>query len=166
VESTGAALVSAFKKGVLGSRRTLVIYYADVLSTLDLSSMITFHRERKAVATLALSSNFTIRVGVAEVDQEGRVSRFVEKPRLDRLVGIGVLAIESSALGELVDSWREGEQMDLMGDIVPRMIDRGERVFGYRTDDYWYDVGSTERYEKLDPEMVHRKFAYLFGRSS
>ena len=166
VESTGAALVSAFKKGVLGSRRTLVIYYADVLSTLDLSSMITFHRERKAVATLALSSNFTIRVGVAEVDQEGRVSRFVEKPRLDRLVGIGVLAIESSALGELVDSWREGEQMDLMGDILPRMIDRGERVFGYRTDDYWYDVGSTERYEKLDPEMVDRKFAYLFDQSS
>ncbi len=166
VESTGAALVSAFRNGVFGSRRTLVIYYADILSTLDLSSMIAFHRERRAVATVALSSNFPIRVGVADVDEEGRILRFIEKPRLDRLVGIGVLAFEPSALMEWVEGWREGEQMDLMGDILPRMIDRGEQVFGYRTDDYWYDVGSMERYEKLEPEMVDHKFAYLFDKPS
>jgi len=165
VKSTGAALVNAFKRGLIGSGQTLLIYYGDILSTLDLGSMIGFHREKGAVATLALSSGFPIPVGVAQVDDEGRVSGFAEKPVLERLVGIGVLAMERSALGSCAEAWKEREQMDLMGDIIPRLIRRGEPVFGYRTSDYWYDIGSAEKYEKLDPEMIDGKFAYLFQAS-
>jgi len=45
---------------------------------------------------------------------------------------------------------REGEELDLMRDLLPVLMKNGGQVRGYVTDAFWYDVGSTERYEKLD----------------
>jgi NDP-sugar pyrophosphorylase family protein len=45
-----------------------------------------------------------------------------------------------------------------MGDLIHFLIDEGERVEAYQTDAFWYDVGSTEKYEKLDNGLVDRLF--------
>jgi len=42
----------------------------------------------------------------------------------------------------------------LMGDLLPQLIRNGRLVHGYVTDAFWYDVGSTERYEKLDNNLL------------
>jgi NDP-sugar pyrophosphorylase family protein len=44
------------------------------------------------------------------------------------------------------------------GDLIHFLIDEGERVEAYQTDAFWYDVGSTEKYEKLDNGLVDRLF--------
>ena len=46
------------------------------------------------------------------------------------------------------------DAVDIMGDLVPHLIMNGKRVEAYVTDAFWYDLGSTEKYEKLDNGLV------------
>ena len=45
-----------------------------------------------------------------------------------------------------------------MGGFVPELIRNNHRVMAYETDEFWYDVGSTEKYEKLDNGLVDKLF--------
>ena len=57
---------------------------------------------------------------------------------------------------------REKGELDLMRDVVPHLIEVGKPVYGYLSDIFWYDVGSTEAYEKLNPKLVEDLLSYLF----
>jgi len=87
--------------------------------------------------------------------------KLVEKPSFDVLVGIGILALEGSVLADLEALYREGEEVDLMRDLLPILMKNGRQVRGYVTDAFWYDVGSTERYEKLDNDSVEKHLDLL-----
>ncbi|HDJ04402.1 MAG TPA: nucleotidyltransferase family protein, partial [Candidatus Bathyarchaeota archaeon] len=93
---------------------------------------------------------------------DGRIIGFQEKPRLKKPVSIGILTLEGDSLKEIEDLKEGKTQLDIMGEVVPYLIRRGKRVYGYLTDAFWYDVGSIEAYEKLDVELVDKLFSYLF----
>jgi mannose-1-phosphate guanylyltransferase len=94
-------------------------------------------------------------VGVAKVQGE-RVVELVEKPRLPILVTIGVLTLSKRGLG-LLESL--GPNFDLMRDLIPKMIGRGMSVVPYMVTEFWVDVGSIERYEKMDADEIDRAMA-------
>src|SRR3989442_9821073 len=74
---------------------TFLIYYGDILTTLDLTEMLKFHREKKAACTVAFSTGVRFDYGVGKIDGEGRVQYFEEKPILkDYPVSIGVYLCE------------------------------------------------------------------------
>lgn len=50
-----------------------------------------------------------------------------------------------------------------MGDVIPYLIKIGKPVYGYLSDAFWYDVVSTEAYEKLSPKLVEEKFREILG---
>jgi mannose-1-phosphate guanylyltransferase len=52
--------------------------------------------------------------------------------------------------------------LDLMKDVIPYLVKLGKPVYGYLSKAFWYDVGSVEAYEKLDPKLVESMMAYLF----
>ena len=116
--------------------------------------------DSRAEATLALGRGYQIPVGVAELNG-GSVVKLVEKPTLDVFVGIGILALEGSVLADLEGLHREGEEVDLMRDLLPILMKNGRRVRGYVTDVFWCDVGSTERYEKLDNGSIEKHLECL-----
>jgi mannose-1-phosphate guanylyltransferase len=49
-----------------------------------------------------------------------------------------------------------------MKDVIQNLVDRGEKVSGYLTSAFWYDVGSIERYEKLNNVRVKEALDFLF----
>jgi mannose-1-phosphate guanylyltransferase len=49
-----------------------------------------------------------------------------------------------------------------MKDLIPYLIGNGKSVYGYLSKAFWYDVGSTEAYEKLDHKSVDQSFSHLF----
>ncbi|MCD6164536.1 MAG: nucleotidyltransferase family protein [Candidatus Odinarchaeota archaeon] len=161
LRGTGGAILNAFRQGAIGADDTFVVYYGDILSNIDLSDMLRFHREKGSVATLGLAKRFTVRVGVADLDDDGRVKGFVEKPELEKPVNIGILVLEGSVFNLLNELSQERNDIDLSGDVIPALIKRGQPVYGYVTDSFWYDVGSTERYEKLDNGLVDEKLGFL-----
>lgn len=158
LEGSGGALLNAAAKGAFKDKNTLLVYYGDILSDINLSEMVRQHVESGAAATLAVTDGFEVPVGVAEV--EGRVVRgWTEKPRIDVYAGIGVVALSPVALGVLKELAVSRERIDIMGDLVPFLLERGEGVEAYLTDAFWYDVGSTERYEKIDNGQIDKLFS-------
>jgi mannose-1-phosphate guanylyltransferase len=160
LKGTGGSLLHAYRKGLFAPQDTLLVYYGDIVSDINLTEMVARHRQRRAVATLALSRGYQVRVGVAEV-KGGDVTGWTEKPTLDLRVGTGVLILEASALRELERLLARYEHVDVMSHLIPRLLEREDVVHAYVTDAFWYDVGSTDRYEKLDNDMMDRCFDRL-----
>lgn len=161
-QGTGGALLNAFLSGKIRENETVLIYYGDIVSNIDLSALLNLHIETASAATVALSPAFPLRVGVAEVKTDGRISGFVEKPRLDKPVSIGILALNGKVILNHLKKLSETKRnLDIMGDLLPYLIVTGERVQAYLTKAFWYDLGTIERYEKLDNTFIDEELNYL-----
>jgi mannose-1-phosphate guanylyltransferase len=162
LKGTGGAVLNAYKQGVITTKDTILVYYGDILTNMNLQRMLREHNKRKASVTIALAKGFTVRVGVAELESDGKIKGFVEKPTLEKPVSIGILALDGGILGMLNRLKRKGRELDLMRDVVPHLIRKGNPVYGHLAKSFWYDVGSTEAYEKLDPKLVDKTMSFLF----
>jgi len=162
LKGTGGAVLNAFRKGVIDSDDTIIVYYGDILTNMNLQRMLHAHQRRKASVTVALASGFAVRVGVAELDNDGKIKGFEEKPVLEKPVSIGILALDGSILATMARLVRKDRELDLMRDVIPHLIRKGNLVYGFLASSFWYDVGSTEAYEKLDPKIVDKTMSFLF----
>lgn len=158
---TGGAVLNALRLGLLPEDNTILIYYGDILSDINLKEMLKAHRSSGAAATIAISMAYKLPVSTAKLNGD-RIVEFEEKPALKLPVGIGILAIEGETLQHMSNLHRKGQDFDLMRDFIPYLIKRGMFVKAYVTDAFWYDVGSLEKYEKLDHDDIEKRFAFLF----
>jgi len=162
LKGTAGSVLNAYRKGIIRKEDTLLVYYGDILTNLNLRDLLHYHEKQRASATVALSPSFTIRVGLANLDENGKLLGFVEKPRLEKPVSMGILVLEGKTLEDMEQlKWKKHE-LDLMRDIIPYLIEIGRPVYGYLSNAFWYDVGSTEAYEKLSPKLIEDTLSYLF----
>lgn len=123
---------------------TFLVYYGDVLTTLDLTDMIRFHKEKKATCTVALSTGVRIDYGVGRIDKEGRIEYFEEKPVLKEYpVSIGVCLCEPEVLKYATSG------SDIAANVIPALVAKGERVYGYLTPETHYDIGSFKQLDEV-----------------
>jgi len=139
-ELLGSAGTLAANRAFLGEAPFLAVY-ADNASTVDLRDFIRQHRP-DAAATLGL---FRVpdpeRRGVVELDAEGRVAAFVEKPARPR----GNLAWAGLLVGTpaLLDAIPDVRPCDLGHHVLPRLVGRAR---GVPIEGYHADVGTPEAY--------------------
>jgi mannose-1-phosphate guanylyltransferase len=162
LKGSANALLNAYHIDAVGLGDTLVVYYGDILSNLDLTEMLNLHEREKPLATIALSPNYSVSVGVAELSGT-QVTRFLEKPKQNINATIGVLVLDGSILThiERLQGASDKKSLDLMGDIIQSLVSEGEKITGYLTDAFWYDIGSLERYERLKVQDVKKFLDYL-----
>jgi NDP-sugar pyrophosphorylase family protein len=115
--------------------------------------------EKKATATLALSGKYPVPVGAARL-KDDRIVEFIEKPDFGRPISIGTLALIGEAFAERHPDRKSN--LDLMGDLIHRLVANGKPVYGYLTDAFWSDVGSIEKYEKISSELLEEELGFLF----
>ena len=161
-KGTAGSVLNAYDKGLLGADDRFVVYYGDILTTMNLGDMLNYHMKKKTAATVALASGFTVRVGLADMDKDGKIKGFVEKPKLEKPVSIGILIFEGKTLEDMKELKGKKRSLDLMKDVIPYLVKIGKPVYGYLSNSFWYDVGSIEAYEKLDHKMVESLMSYLF----
>ena len=119
---------------------TFLVLYGDNLTTCDLGRLTAFHREKGAAATLALFyRENAIASGIAEFDENGRVVRFIEKPRPEDVfspwVNAGVLVLEPGVLNSIP----EDVPYDFGREVLPSLLASGAPVYGYRmTEGLWW----------------------------
>ena len=162
MKGTAGSVLNAYEQGLIDLKSTLLVYYGDILTNMNLKELLSHHRKQRASATVALASGFTVKVGLADLDGEGRIRGFVEKPTLEKPVSVGILVFDGKTLRDMEQLKEKKAELDLMRDVVPYLIKSGKLVCGYLSDAFWYDVGSTEAYEKLNPRIVEDSLSYLF----
>lgn len=157
---SGGALANAISKGKLGPFEDILVYYGDILSSMNLTEIVKAHRYAKAGATLVISKGYILPVGVATVENE-RVTAFVEKPTYDIDVTTGNMVIDKKAIPILVKLRKKTPQIDLMKDFIPALFERGVTVAAYYLKDFWYDVGTVEKYLGLEDKTVEKHLGFL-----
>ncbi len=160
-KGSAGAIVNAYRKGIINSDDHLVVYYGDILSDFDLKTMASQHIESGAAATVALAHGFRIRVGTADIES-GFIKRFHEKPEIDDPVSVGILMISGAVVKEMSETHKEEDEgsFDIMGDLVPSLIEQGKPVGAYVSKAFWYDLGSLERYEQFEKDRLDRMLKY------
>lgn len=129
---------------------TLVVCNGDIITNVDLTAMIAWHRESGATLSMSLAHvPDPWDYGVAEVDDDLRIRSFVEKPpqgeEPSNLINAGTWLWEPEMLDRIVDdetAVRDGYSERV---LFPGIIADGLRVQGFE-EDLWVDVGSPERY--------------------
>lgn len=128
---------------------TFLMMNGDVLTTLDYSAFVDAHKGNGAVATIAVKKrSVKIDFGVPQVEKDGRIVGYVEKPEIDYLVSMGVYAFEPDVLEYI----RPNEYLDFP-DLIRKLISNGKTVKGYVYDGPWLDIGRPEDYEQANREM-------------
>lgn len=144
---TGGALLNAYNQGLFNNADHVLVWYGDILAPLNVRELLDKHIGTSADATLALADRYQVPVGVAKLKGDD-VVELVEKPWLSINVTIGILVLRKTVLPGA--EWSLGKSFDIMTHLVPWMIRNGMRVKAYIYQGPWYDVGSMERYAKLD----------------
>ena len=105
-----------------------------------------------------------VEFGVVITDQDHHIKRFLEKPSSSEIfsdtVNTGTYILEPEVLKYLPDQ----EECDFSKDLFPLLLERGEPMYGYVSEEYWCDVGHLEAYRESQYDALHGKvkidFAY------
>ncbi|TRO53168.1 nucleotidyltransferase family protein [Candidatus Bathyarchaeota archaeon] len=156
------AILNAYNEGAFTKEDTLIIYYGDIVSNINLAQLLKHHKSTEAKATVALTTGLRINEGTADVEGDW-IKAFKEKPMLDTKASIGILVLDGSVIEDMEKLQSAGQfpSFDLMGDVIQYMVEQKEKVAAYLTSAFWYDVGSIERYERLSNERLSEELGYL-----
>lgn len=135
---------------------TFLLVYGDMLLQIELDSLVQLHQRQHAVLTLALKeTTVTHTQGMVEVDKDGRILQFVEKPsswNKGNLANAGLYLCEPSILNYI----RPGIS-DFGYDVIPTLIKSNEPVYGQRVAGTLLDIGTPAAYAQA--HQVVRQYA-------
>ncbi|HET9531425.1 MAG TPA: NDP-sugar synthase [Blastocatellia bacterium] len=155
VEASPLGTAGAYRNAEGLIRETTIVFNGDVLTDIDLNEVIKFHRERESVATIVLTPvpNPTA-YGLVETDEDGRVRRFLEKPKPEEVtcntINAGVYILEPKVL----DYVPEGEPFMFEYGVFPKLLESGEPFYGYIFKGYWRDIGTCSSYLQANLDVL------------
>ena len=156
--------------------RDTMILAGDHIYKMNYARMIDYHRDNHAdltIACLPTQRTQAREFGVMVIDDEQRVTQFLEKPRdppampgqPDKALGsMGIYIFNTDVMYELLfqdAAKKEASRHDFGQDIIPAMITGGSRVFAYPFRDenrkeaaYWRDVGTLDAYFQTNMDLI------------
>ncbi len=139
----------------------VVILSGDHIYRMNYNDLIEQHVASKAAVTLAtmeVPDHDKSRFGIVTIGDEHRVTSFVEKPKtpIPGVGSMGIYVFDYAVLDRVLleDKDLPGSSHDFGKDILPRMIERGERVFSWPYKGYWRDVGTVESYWEAHMDLL------------
>ncbi len=139
--------------------RDVLILAGDHLYRMDYSEFVRFHSVNEADITISVKpvrAEDAPDLGILKADHEGRIVDFIEKPPLDQLKGwesiegdkpylasMGIYVFRTPSLIQLL---RTETGSDFGKHLIPSAIEKGKRVYGYRFDGYWEDIGTIKAF--------------------
>ena len=136
----------------------VLVLAGDHIYKMDYTPFLAAHRRRRADVTIAVRRvplADATRMGILAMDDNNRILEFQEKPKAPKsdLASMGVYVFSKRALKK----WLAEDRPDFGGNVVPAMIEGGGRVFGYRFDGYWQDVGTIQSYWEANMALVEER---------
>lgn len=163
-ESSPAGTAGAVKLISSFLESPFIVMSGDTLVDIDVRSLYKQHEEKGADVTMAVTSvEDPSEFGVVDVDAEGFVRRFQEKPRREEAfsnkINAGAYVIDSRVL-ELVP---EGVQFDFARQLFPTLLEKGYRIMAHELRGTWLDIGRPSDLHRANVAVVDKYGAEYSG---
>ena len=152
----------AYKFAAASIRETTIVFNGDILTDVDISKVVEFHRNKKADATIVLTPvENPSAYGLVETDDEGKVLQFSEKPKAEEIANLttkninaGIYILEPSVL-DLIPA---GENRSFEYNVFPDLLNREKSFYAYILDgNYWRDIGNPKSYLDAHHDFLNGK---------
>jgi NDP-sugar pyrophosphorylase family protein len=143
----------------------------DNIFDLNIKNLINFHKEKCSYLTIVLREVDNVEgLGIADIDKDGRIKRFVEKPlpkdAPSNLANTGLYMIspevrkifKEKGVQQII---KEKNRLDFGYDFIPYVISTGRPVYGYKLKGSWFDVGTPKSYLEAMRNLLHGGFSTL-----
>ena len=142
----------------------VAVLSGDHIYKMDYNKMLEYHKANDAACTIAMLEvpwEEASRFGLMFVNDDGSISDFEEKPKNPRSnkASMGVYIFTWSKLRQyLIDDEANPESHNDFGhNVIPAMHQNGERMFAYKFDGYWKDVGTIESLWEANLDLLNPK---------
>lgn len=168
-KNLGLELVYAFEEQPMGTAGavkllerqlpdTFVVAMGDVLMDIDFEHIIRFHKDSGATVTIALTQvEKPEQFGIVGIEENGRITRFKEKPRAEEvfsnLINAGVYVIQKEAFSHVP----QDTKFDFSKNLFPKLMELGSPLFGLKLRGMWHDIGQPGDLLNANLGMAERK---------
>jgi NDP-sugar pyrophosphorylase family protein len=166
IDDVGSADSVRILMDYYGIQKTFLVVQGDNLFELDLADLLDFQKKTNAFMVIALTPVDDVEAyGIADMDETGRIRRFVEKPTKDKapskMANTGIYLISSEIAKvfeepEVQEMIKVRKRLDFGLDMIPYLVDRYP-VYGYYMQGDWLDVGTPKGYLKAVTNLLSKK---------
>ena len=142
----------------------VAVLSGDHIYKMDYNKMLEYHKAKDAACTIAMLEvpwEEASRFGLMFVNDDGSISEFEEKPKNPKSnkASMGVYIFTWSKLRQyLIDDENNPESGNDFGhDVIPAMHANGERMFAYKFEGYWKDVGTIDSLWEANLDLLNPK---------
>lgn len=139
----------------------VLILSGDQLYRMDYAKMLQFHKDNDAdltIAVMPVAWEEASRFGILTADETGRITKFEEKPKKpeSNLASMGIYIFTESLLVKTLkeDAVDPTSSHDFGGDIIPKLLAAGNRIFAYEFHGFWRDVGTISSYHETSMDLL------------
>lgn len=142
----------------------VAVLSGDHIYKMDYNKMLEYHKAKDAACTIAMLEvpwEEASRFGLMFVNDDGSISEFEEKPKHPKSnkASMGVYIFTWSKLRQyLIDDENNPDSGNDFGhDVIPAMHQNGERMFAFKFDGYWKDVGTIDSLWEANLDLLNPK---------
>ncbi|MBO7674130.1 MAG: glucose-1-phosphate adenylyltransferase [Atopobiaceae bacterium] len=152
----------------------ILILSGDQLYRMDYEDMLATHKANNAdltVAVMPVPWEDAPRFGIMNTREDGSIEEFVEKPAEPKsnLASMGIYIFTADLLIQTLkeDAEDPDSSHDFGGDIIPKLLAAGKRLFTYQFKAYWRDVGTVASFHEANMELLGAEPAFdLFAQDA
>jgi len=137
---------------------TYIVFNSDILSDINITDMIKFHKQKSAAVTIAVTKVANPSAyGVIEYNENCYASSFTEKPKMSEIksnyINAGIYIFEPYVLKEIPS----GKVVSVERETYPLLLQKGYPIAVYKSDAYWMDIGTLEKYTEAHRDILSGK---------
>lgn len=135
-----------------------VVIYGDVITEMNLSKMMGFHRAKNSSATLVVhKSDHPEDSDIAQIDENAKIVKLIHKPGNRDFGDLGSAAlyiVEKKVFDYLPDG-----KSDFIKDVFSKMLEANEPLYGYDTDEFIKDAGTPDRIKQVEEYLKNKEIS-------
>ena len=139
----------------------VLILSGDHIYKMDYNLMLNEHLDNNAdltVSVIEVPWEEASRFGIMTTDDKGRITKFSEKPKKpdSNLASMGIYIFKWKAMRKalLEDHENDKSSHDFGNDVIPKMLNEKKKLFVYRFEGYWRDVGTVKSYYDSQMDLM------------
>jgi mannose-1-phosphate guanylyltransferase/phosphomannomutase len=157
-EETPLGTAGSVRNAMAQLTERFLVISGDVLTDIDLTSILDVHGRNGALATIALAHvDNPLEFGIVITREDGTIERFLEKPTWGQVfsdtINTGIFVLEP----EIFDHIDPDRPVDFSSEVFPKLLAEGLPLYGAVVEGYWEDVGTLEAYVRAHKDILDGK---------